>query len=366
MISVTSLSFDRRVEKSVLDVIRSGNIAQGKKVEEFENLFCLISGTKHAVAVNNGTTSLIASLQVLNLGKGDEVITSPFTFIATLNAILSTGATAVMADIKQEDFNLDPMSVESLVTSRTRAIIPVHLYGQMADMIEIEKIALKNNLHIIEDSAQSHGASISGRPAGSFGLGSFSFYATKNLTTGEGGVITTNDGDLADALRILRNQGMRNKYEYVMEGNNYRLTDLQAALVIPQLKSYDSVVQKRKKNAATLSEKLQDIELITLPKELDNRSHVWHQYTILLDHNVRRDEFVKSMAANDVGVGVYYPSLVSDYELYRNHDRVVSNDVNVARDIASRVVSLPVHTKLKKKDFIQIANATRASLGINR
>jgi dTDP-4-amino-4,6-dideoxygalactose transaminase len=236
----------------------------------------------------------------------------------------------------------------------------------MADMIEIEKIALKNNLHIIEDSAQSHGASISGRPAGSFGLGSFSFYATKNLTTGEGGVITTNDGDLADALRILRNQGMRNKYEYVMEGNNYRLTDLQAALVIPQLKSYDSVVQKRKKNAATLSEKLQDIELITLPKELDNRSHVWHQYTILLDHNVRRDEFVKSMAANDVGVGVYYPSLVSDYELYRNHDRVVSNDVNVARDIASRVVSLPVHTKLKKKDFIQIANATRASLGINR
>jgi dTDP-4-amino-4,6-dideoxygalactose transaminase len=159
---------------------------------------------------------------------------------------------------------------------------------------------------------------------------------------------------------------MRNKYEYVMEGNNYRLTDLQAALVIPQLKIYDSVVQKRKKNAATLSEKLQDIELITLPKELDKRSHVWHQYTILLDRSVNRDEFVKTMAVHSVGVGVYYPSLVSDYELYRNHDRVVSDDVEVARDLASRVVSLPVHTKLKKKDFIQISNATRLSLGMNK
>lgn len=363
MISVTSLKFDSEVEESVLEVLRSGNIAQGPKVRQFEELFAEIAGTKHAVAVNNGTTSLIASMQILDLGPGDEVITSPFTFIATLNAILSTGATAVMADIRSEDFNIDPSAIENLITPQTKAIVPIHLYGQVADMNAIMALAKKHDLRVIEDSAQSHGATIDGKPAGSFDLASFSFYATKNLTTGEGGIITTNSDEDAEKLQILRNQGMRAKYEYVMAGNNYRLTDLQAALVIPQLKTYSDVVSQRKRNASRLSEILHGAPGITVPSELPGRSHVWHQYTILLPDGKNRDEFVAHMHGEGVVAGVYYPKLVCDYDLYRNHARVVAGAVENARDIATRVVSLPVHDKLSESEVDTVANAVLTCLG---
>lgn len=362
MINVTALKFDPEVEESVLSVIRSGNVAQGPKVKEFEELFAEIAGTKHAVAVNNGTTSLIAAMQILNLGPGDEVITSPFTFIATLNAILSTGATAVMADIRAEDFNIDPNSIEQLITANTKALVPVHLYGQVAEMNAIMALAEKHNLRVIEDSAQSHGASINGKPAGSFDLASFSFYATKNLTTGEGGIVTTNSDKEAEKLRVLRNQGMRAKYEYVMAGNNYRLTDLQAALVIPQIKNYASVVAKRKQNAAQLSEILAVADQLTLPVELPGRSHVWHQYTIMLPAGSNREEFVHNMQREEVGVGIYYPQLVCDYDLYRHHNRVSATSVEQARDVADRVVSLPVHDKLSASDIEQVGNAVLKSL----
>lgn len=361
MINVTSLSFDKEVEDSVLGVIRSGNIAQGPKVREFEEKFAQLSNTKHAVALNNGTTSLIASLQVLGIGLGDEVITSPFTFIATINAILSTGATAILADINLEDFNIDVESIKSLITPRTKAIMPVHLYGQMANMIEIEKIAIEHNLFIVEDSAQSHGASIEGRMAGSFGLGSFSFYATKNLTTGEGGIITTNDDSIAEELRILRNQGMRSKYEYVMQGNNYRMTDLQAALVIPQLNKYETVIQKRSFNASYLNNALSDCDSLVTPSQLPGRKHVWHQFTIALEENLNRQTFVENMAGQGINVGIYYPALVCDYQLYSNHPLVKQGNMSNARSLAKRVVSLPIHEKLTESELLEIAKATKYS-----
>ncbi len=201
----------RDAEPLVLEVIRSGVLAQGPMVERLEDAFAEIAGVRHAVAVNNGTTALVAALQVLDLQPGDEVVTSPFTFVATLNAILEAGATARFADIREDDFAVDPAAVAATVGDRVKVLMPVHLYGQTADMGPLMDIARDRGLHVVEDAAQAHGATYEGKGAGSFGIGSFSFYATKNLTTGEGGMITTDDDAIADRLLVLSNQGMRQR-----------------------------------------------------------------------------------------------------------------------------------------------------------
>lgn len=365
MIPITTVRFGIEEEQRVLEVIRSGNIAQGPVVAEFERRFAELAGTQHAVAVNNGTTSLIAAIQVLDLKPGDEVITSPFTFVATLNAILEAGATAVFADIREEDFNIDPARVKEKITERTKAIMPVHLYGQMADMDPLVRLAEDHDLVIIEDSAQSHGASYHGRPAGSYGLGSFSFYATKNLTTGEGGMVTTNSDDYADRLRVLRNQGMRARYQYEMAGNNYRLTDLQAALVLPQLDRYEQTVAQRQENAAKLNAGLAGIRGLALPEQLAGRRHVWHQYTVRVgeDAAMSRDEFVAALTARGIGSGIYYPKIVFDYDAYRSHDLVRISDVPVAERVAAQSVSLPVHVHLSDDDLATIISTVRELLG---
>jgi perosamine synthetase len=365
MIPITTVHFGKAEEELVLEVLRSGSIAQGPKVAQFENRFAELFGVSHAVAVNNGTTALVAALQVLDLQPGDEVVTSPFTFVATLNAILQTGATATFADIRAEDFNVDPASMAERITDRTKVLLPVHLYGQMADMGPLETLAEDNNLRIVEDAAQSHGATYRGRYAGSYGLGTFSFYATKNITTGEGGMITTNDAVLADRLRVLRNQGMRARYAYEMAGNNYRLTDLQAALGIPQLERYATIVKARQHNAERLIEGLADIPGIITPRQLDQREHVWHQFTIRVtdDARIGRDEFVQGLAERGVGSGVYYPKLVFDYDAFRSHARVKQSEVPMASKIVQEVVSLPVHTALSDADITEIVSAVRAVAG---
>lgn len=213
MIPITVVDV-RDAEDLVVEVLRSGAIAQGPMVKRFEDAFAAVSGTKHAIAVNNGTTALVAALQVLGLKPGDEVVTSPFTFVATLNAILEAGATVRFADIRRDDFAIDPDAVVKAVTDRTKVLMPVHLYGQTADMGKLAPLAAERGLTVIEDSAQAVGASFEGKQAGSFGIGCFSLYATKNITTAEGGVITTDDDALADKLRVLRNQGMRARYQY--------------------------------------------------------------------------------------------------------------------------------------------------------
>jgi dTDP-4-amino-4,6-dideoxygalactose transaminase len=365
MIPITKLSFGTEEERRVIEVLRSGLIAQGGAVEEFETRFASMHGVSHAIAVNNGTTALVAALQVLDLQPGDEVLTSPFTFAATLNAILESGATATFADITTDDFNLDPASVALSVTDRTTVLLPVHLYGQMANMRPLETLARERGLQILEDSAQSHGASFDGRPAGSYGLAAFSLYATKNITTGEGGVITTNDDEFADALRILRNQGMRSRYEYVVAGHNYRLTDLQAAIGIPQLDRYGETVARRKLNAARLIEGLSDVPGVVVPQELPGRSHVWHQFTIRITEDARlpRAQFAAELAERGVASGVYYPKLLWDYEAYRHHPRVRRIDAPIASQVCKEVLSLPVHNGLTDEDVTQIIAAVRAVAG---
>jgi perosamine synthetase len=353
----------RDAEPLVLEVIRSGVIAQGPMVKRLEEAFAEIVGVRHAVAVNNGTTSLVAALQVLDLEPGDEVVTSPFTFVATLNAILEAGATARFADIREDDFAVDPAAVAAAVGDRVKVLMPVHLYGQTADMGPLMDIARDRGLHVVEDSAQAHGATYEGKGAGSFGIGSFSFYATKNLTTGEGGMITTDDDAIADRLRVLRNQGMRQRYQYEMAGHNYRMTDLQAAVGIPQLGRIDEIVERRKKNAARLTEGLVDVAGVTPPRELPGRSHVWHQYTVLLDGSADRDRVVADLAEAGVGAGIYYPKTVFDYDCYRSEPRVVIEDFPVAESVARRCLSLPVHQHLTDDQLDTIVESVRRALG---
>jgi dTDP-4-amino-4,6-dideoxygalactose transaminase len=308
------------------------------------------------VAVNNGTTALIAAVEALHLQPGDEVITSPFTFVATLNAIIAAGATARFADITESDFNIDPERIEALISDRTKVLMPVHLYGQCADMRAISRLADEHGLHIVEDAAQAHGAALDGRSAGTWGIGCFSLYATKNITSGEGGLISTNDADIADTLRVLRNQGMRQRYQYEMVGNNYRLTDIQAALCVPQLARYEHIVAARKSNAAALTAGLADVDGVVTPSELQGRSHVWHQYTVLVDAGARldRDRLMSALTERGIGSGVYYPKTVYDYDCYRGHPQVVADEAKIADDVVQRCLSLPVHSALSAADIDRI------------
>jgi perosamine synthetase len=352
----------RDAEPLVLEVLRSGSLAQGPVVERLERAFAEVVGVPHAIAVNSGTTALVAALQVLDLRPGDEVITSPFTFVATLNAILEAGATARFADIREDDFAVDPAAVEAALGERSAVLMPVHLYGQTADMGPLTAIAGRAGLSVVEDAAQAHGAAYEGRGAGAFGTGCFSFYATKNVTTGEGGMITTADDALADRLRVLRNQGMRARYEYLVAGHNYRMTDLHAAVGLPQVARIGDIAARRRRNAARLTAGLADVAGLRLPRELPGRSHVWHQYTVLLPESADRDSVVAELAAGGVGTGVYYPRTVFDHDCFRKDPRVVPGDVPVAASVARRCLSLPVHQHLADDELDTVVDRVRRAL----
>lgn len=364
MIPITKVQLPEGTEELVVEVLRSGQLAQGAVVEQFEREFAELHQVRHAVAVNNGTTALVVAMQALGLQPGDEVITSPFTFIATLNAILEAGATARFADIGG-DYNVVPASMEALVGEPTRALLPVHLYGYPVDMAGVADVAARHGLRVVEDAAQAVAAMFEGSPVGGHDVGCFSLYATKNLSTGEGGVVTTNDPAVADRLRLLRNQGMRERYVYEVAGHNYRLTNLAAAVGLPQLRALGASTSRRQSNAAFLSEALGDVEgLIVPPAPAPGRNHVYHQYTVRVAAGgpVSRDEFIAKLTELGVGCGIYYPKLVQDYDCYRDDPRVVVTDqVPVARAIAAEVVSLPVHPFLTDAELDEIvAGVTKA------
>jgi perosamine synthetase len=364
MIPISKVQLDNEVEAGVLEVLRSGMIAQGPRVAELEAIFAKISGVSHAVAVNNGTTALIAALKMLDVPKNSTVITSPFTFVATLNSIVEAGFKARFADIDEGTFNITAETISSVESSDVSTVMPVHLYGQCADMTSIMAVASKNQWAVVEDAAQSHGARHHGFAAGSFGVGCFSFYATKNITTGEGGVITTNDDAFADRLRVYRNQGMRKRYEYEMMGTNFRMTDVQAAIGIPQLKKIDAINAVRQKNAETLSALLADVPEIATPIVLTGSYHVWHQYTIrILKGSKRsRDEVIGHLTSMGVGCGVYYPNLVHDFECFRANQCIEPSATPVAARLVREVVSLPVHQYLSEQEIFTIAACVKSAV----
>jgi dTDP-4-amino-4,6-dideoxygalactose transaminase len=355
VIRVSQPHFGADVEALVLDVLRSGHVAQGPMVARLEALGAAMAGTRHAVAVSNGTVSLETAFEVLGLGSGDEVITTPFTFAATVNAALRSGATVRFADVGA-DFTIDPDAVAALAGERTAAIVPVHLYGLMADMPALMTLADRYGASVVEDAAQAHGASLDGRRAGSFGIGSFSFYATKNVAAGEGGLLTTDD-DTAHRVRLLRNQGMVERYRYEAVGRNLRMTDLQAALAVPQLERLDETNATRQANAARLTGLLGGHAGLDLPEVPKGREHVWHQYTVLLPEGCDREQVQARMSDAGVEAGVYYPRLAWDYRIYRDHPQIVQDDTSLARSLADRCLSLPVHPRLTAEELEQVAAA---------
>lgn len=363
MIPISVIQLGEEEEKLVIEVLRSGRLAQGPMVDRLEAGFRNLTGAAHAVAVSSGTTALVAAIEVLDLEPGAEVLTSPFTFVATVNAILEAGAVARFVDISS-DFTMDPTRLADAVGPRTRVVMPVHLYGQPADMETISAIAEHHGLAVVEDAAQAHGARVGARRVGTWGQACFSLYATKNITTGEGGIITTDDEALADRLRLLRNQGMRARYRYEFPGHNYRMTDLQAAVGIPQLDRLEQITATRRANAAMLRAGLEDLEGLQLPSETPGRTHVWHQFTVRItpEAPLDRDTAIGALAELGVNAGVFYPKAVYDYDCYRSHPNVVVEPMPRAEAAAKEVLSLPVHPALTNADLDRIVTAVRKVL----
>jgi dTDP-4-amino-4,6-dideoxygalactose transaminase len=342
---------------AVTAVLKSGVIAQGKKVEEFEGAFAEFIGTKYAVAVNSGTAALHIDLLAHGIGEGDEVITSPFTFIATANSILFTGAKPVFVDIEEDSFNIAPDNIDEKITPRTKAIMPVHLYGQPCDMKRIMRIAQEHGLIVIEDACQAHGAEYEGRKAGSFGTGCFSFYPTKNMTTSEGGMITTDDKDIAQKARMIRSHGQRQRYFHEILGYNYRMTDIAAAIGLCQLAKLEDFNNKRIANARFLTEKLSGIKGLVTPRVRPNLKHVFHQYTVRItgDFAISREELRKRLLDGGIGTEIYYPRPIHRQPFY---ERLGYKDhLPNSEKAAAEVLSLPVHPSLTKEDLENVVRA---------
>ena len=337
---------------AVLRVLDSGMLAQGAEVAALEAEFAGLLGVEHAIATSSGTAALHLALLAHGVGPGDEVITSSFTFIASANSILYTGARPVFVDIDPATYNIDERAVEAAITPRTRAIMPVHLYGQMSDMDVIMSVAEKHGLAVIEDAAQAVGATCRGGQAGTFGTGCFSLYATKNVMSGEGGLVTTNDDRVADRVRLLRQHGMRSRYVYEGLGFNYRLTDVSASIARVQLRHLDELIGQRRENAAFLSG---TIRSVATPQVAEGRGHVWHQYTVRLNKGHDRDEAIHRLAEAGVDTGVFYPRGVHQID----HVRAVAGDHHLpeTEQAAREVLSLPIHPALSKEDLTAVVEA---------
>ena len=342
---------------AVADVIASGMIVQGARVAELEEKWAEFCGVKHAVAVSNGTVALMCIYAGLGLGPGDEVITVGHTFNATVSAILYTGATPVFVDIEPDTYLVDAAKIEAAITPHTRAICPVHLFGLVADMDMISALADRYGLAVVEDACQAHGATFRGLRAGSWGHAAFSLYATKNMTTGEGGFVTTNDDHLADWIRLYRNQGMRERYHHEMLGFNFRLTDIGAAIGLVQFGKLGRSTAKRQELAARYDAAFADLP-IQLPMTPEGRTHIYHQYTIGV--GPVRDQVVADLKAAGIGVGIYYPIPVhrQPYVL----ERGIHADLPVTDRIAEGCLSLPIYPGLTDDEQATVIAAVRAAV----
>lgn len=337
--------------EAVLEVLNSGIIAQGPRVREFELAFSEFTGTEFAIAVNSGTAALHIALLAHDIGRGDEVITTPFTFISTSNSILFTGARPVFVDIEEETFNIDPDRIQERITDKTRALLPVHLYGHPADMRAIMEIAEDHELLVIEDACQAHGAEFNGKRVGSFGTGCFSFYPTKNMTTSEGGMITTDDKRIAERARMLRDHGSRERYIHEILGFNLRMTDISAAIGLCQLRKLPEFNRRRIENAQTLNRLIHNERIIT-PRIRENCKHVFHQYTIRVTDD--RDRIVNILNEKGIGTGIYYPIPIHKQKLYK--DLGYNETLPVSERLANEVISLPVHPSVTMENLEYISS----------
>jgi dTDP-4-amino-4,6-dideoxygalactose transaminase len=333
-------------------VLKNSSFVLGPEVEQFERDYAAYCGTEHCVAVNTGTAALHAVLVALGVGPGDEVITVPHTFIATAEAITAVGATPVFVDIDPNSFCMDPRQLESAITAKTRAIIPVHLYGQTADMDPINTIAERHQIPVIEDACQAHGAEYKGRKAGSLGLaGCFSFYPGKNLgACGEGGAVTTNDATLAQRMRMWRDHGSCKKYEHKFAGHNMRMEGLQGGILAVKLKYLDRWNAQRREAALHYASALAGTQ-ITLPTEMPYGKHVYHLFVVQSDD---REALRRQLSEAGIESGLHYPIPLHMQEAYR-HLGYNEGDFPVSEKVKDRILSLPMYPGLEIAAIQQVA-----------
>ena len=349
---------DEEIE-AVVKVMRTGilttGLGAGPKVIEFEKLYSEFAGVKHAIAVNTGTAALHAAVLAAGVGAGDEVILPSFTFVATAEAIVLAGAKPVFADIDPQTYTLDPETFERAITERTKAVIPVDLYGLPADTRTISKVASKHHIVVIEDTAQSHGATYEGKPAGAAAdLACWSLYAAKNIGTGEGGMVTTDNDGLAERVRMVRTHGEKVKYSSLMLGTNYRMPEIQAAIGVEQLKKLPTFLARRSHNAQRLTVLLSKSDKITLPPELGNRKPSWYLYTIRIkDASVsQRNNIIEQMHSKGIGAEAYYPIPIHQMPYYKTFGTYKLAETEKA---ANQVLSLPIHPGVTDEQIDTIA-----------
>ena len=334
--------------EAVVKVLRSGSLTNalgaGPMVTQFEKKFAKFAGVKHAVAVNTGTAALHSTIVTAGVQQGDEVILPSFTFVATAEAVVMAGGKPVFTDIKPETYNISPAEIEKNITKKTKAILPVDLYGLSADIKPIREIAAKHGLAVVEDAAQAHGATYNGKPAGVFAdAACWSLYASKNMTTGEGGVITTDSAEVAETLRLIRTHGEKAKYASLMLGYNYRMSEIQAAIGLVQLEKLPSFVAKRRENAKRLTRLLAKTDRLQLPEETKDRQHSWYLYTVRLKNATEneRNKIVEELRRKDIGAEVYYSNPVHLMPYYR--ERFGGRKLPETEKAAKQVFSLPIH-----------------------
>lgn len=333
---------------AVVEVLESGMLASGQRVEQFESAFADAIGIEFAVAVGSGTAALHLSLLAMGVGEGDEVIVPSFTFAASANSIRMTGATPVFADIDPSDYTIHAAAIEPLIGSRTRAVMPVHLYGQPAPMTAIVEMAAETGIDIVEDAAQAHLAESDGVKVGAFGrAGAFSFYPTKNMTTGEGGMITTSDPEFAEKARWLRNQGMALRYEHKIVGLNERMTEIEAAMGLVQLGRLPEWTKRRREIAAIYNERLDPA--LGLPLERPDATHVYHQYTLAPPD---RERVGQALRGAEIGHDVYYPKAIHQQDPYLGP----GYDLPVTEEMVDRVVSIPVRPNLHDDEINHVVS----------
>jgi dTDP-4-amino-4,6-dideoxygalactose transaminase len=352
---------DAAVEK-FLKVFDSGSFILGGEVVEFEKNVATYLGSNHSIGVSSGTDAILVALMALGIGKGDEVICPSFTFFGTAGCVARLGATPVFADVNPDDFNISVDDVRKKISKKTKAILPVHLFGQMTGMDEIMKISDEFVIPVIEDCAQSFGAKRGGKQSGTFGkIGCFSFFPTKNLGGfGDGGLVCTDDDDLAEKIKILRVHGMRPRYFHRYVGGNFRLDEMQAALLNVKLPYVDSYIMKRRRNASIYLEELGSTQGIVLPREKIGNLHTWHQFTLrILDG--RRDEILHNLAEHGIGCSVYYPLPLDSQECFSEFvdGKNLTKNAQLA---AKEVLSLPIYPELRKDQILYVANAIKSIL----
>ena len=356
------------LEAELLDVftrvLRTGRFILGEEVEAFEAECAALTGAAHAVSMSSGTDALLASFMALGLGPGDEVICPSFTFFATAGCISRTGATPVFCDVDPVDFNLSPESVEQRITPRTKAVVPVHLFGQSADMDALGALAERHGLAVVEDACQAIGATWNGRGCGSIGdFGCYSFFPSKNLGGfGDGGLTVTNDADRAETLRRIRNHGMHPRYHHAFVGANFRMDALQCALLRVKLRHYAEYTAGRRRNAAFYLDALAGIgpDRLALPSVIPSAGHIWNQFTLRLPAPGSRDALRAHLAERGIGCEIYYPVPLHHQECFRNLPPASLAPCPVSEQLSREVLSLPVYPELTPAQLGEVADAVRS------